>query len=64
MKHSDLSNLHLPPAEIQAIQLYQQGKLFESEHAIHFNKKASNLVSLFFIESIQNSKLIICIDNN
>ncbi|CAF2757652.1 unnamed protein product [Rotaria sp. Silwood2] len=42
IKHNDLSNLRLTPAEIQSIQLYQQGKLFESEHAIHFNRQNSN----------------------
>ncbi|CAF0784838.1 unnamed protein product [Rotaria sordida] len=42
IKHNDLSNLRLAPVEIQTIQIYQQGKLFESEHAIHFNRQKSN----------------------
>ncbi|CAF1041631.1 unnamed protein product [Rotaria sp. Silwood1] len=45
IKHNDLSNLRLAPAEIQTIQLYQQGKLFESEHAIHFNRQISNQIT-------------------
>lgn len=44
IKHNDLANLRLIPAEIQEIQLYQQGKLFEHEHAIHFNRQKSNQV--------------------
>lgn len=46
IKHNDLANLRLSPAEIQTIQLYQQGKLFEYEHAIHFNKQKSNQVKI------------------
>jgi hypothetical protein len=48
IKHNDLANLRLTPAEIQTIQLYQQGKLFENEHAVHFNKQKSNQVTFLF----------------
>ena len=47
IKHNDLANLRLTPAEIQSIQLYQQGKLFECEHAIHFKKQKSNQVKIW-----------------
>ncbi|CAF4505891.1 unnamed protein product [Rotaria magnacalcarata] len=42
IKHNDLSNLRLTPDEIQAIQSYQQGKLFEAEHAVHFSRQKSS----------------------
>lgn len=48
IKHNDLGNLRLTPVEIQSIQLYQQGKLFEHEHAVHFNKQKSSQVWLDF----------------
>lgn len=44
IKHNDLGNLRLTPAEIQSIQLYQQGKLFEHEHAAHFSKAKNSQV--------------------
>jgi hypothetical protein len=47
IKENDLSNLRLLPMEIQMIKLYQQNKLFECEHAIHFNKQKSNPVKFF-----------------
>ena len=49
-KHNDLGNLRLSSTDIQTIQLYQQGKLFEYEHAIHFNKQKNNQVNeTFFV---------------
>jgi hypothetical protein len=47
IKHNDLSNLRLTSPEIQAIQLYQQGKFFEFEHAAHFTKQKSIQVNYF-----------------
>lgn len=44
IKHNDLGHLRLTPAEIQSIQLYQQGKLFEHEHAIHFTRQNNSQV--------------------
>ncbi|CAF0927005.1 unnamed protein product [Adineta ricciae] len=41
IKRNDLANLRLPQVEIDAIQLYQQGKLFELEHAVHFSQQRS-----------------------
>ncbi|CAF0739027.1 unnamed protein product [Adineta steineri] len=42
IKHNDLGNLRLAPEEIKILQLYQQGKLFELEHAVHFTKEKTN----------------------
>jgi hypothetical protein len=49
IKHNDLGNLRLNQTDIQAIQLYQQGKLFEYEHASHFNRQRSQQVNGFFL---------------
>ena len=47
IKHNDLANLRLTAPEIQGMQLYQQGKLFENEHAVHFNRQKSSQVKIF-----------------
>ena len=47
IKRNDLANLRLPQVEIDALQLYQQGKLFELEHAVHFSQqKSTNQVEI------------------
>ena len=46
IKHNDLGNLRLPIEEIHSIQTYQQGKLFELEHAVHFSTPSTNQVSV------------------
>jgi hypothetical protein len=52
IKDNDLSNLRLSPNDIQMIKLYQQGKLFEYEHAIHFNTQKSNQVSFLLLKCL------------
>ena len=47
IKHNDLANLRLTPEEIRSIQSYQQGKLFELEHALHFTKQQDNQVGIY-----------------
>lgn len=47
------------PAEVHAIQLYQQGKLFVAEHAEHFKRQDSNRVSFLCIKNYLLFKYIL-----